>query len=258
LNRVYVLCLKKTVCGTIYHREKRKRADVGQEVWIMTVVRRDEENLVIINAGPVSLEGNLVVPDGASGIVLFAHGSGSSRHSPRNRFVAQVLADAGLATLLMDLLTMEEESKDLYTARLRFDIKMLAERVVAATDWLKANPATAGLEIGYFGSSTGAAAALVASTERPYEVGAVVSRGGRPDLAGPVLDLVRAPTLLIVGGNDEQVIVMNQEALGLLQVEKELRIVPGATHLFEEPGTLEEVARLAAEWFSSHLGKSGD
>lgn len=215
-----------------------------------------EENPVYIDAGPVRLEGNLTIPRGAEGVVLFAHGSGSSRHSPRNRYVAQVLVDAGLGTLLMDLLTPEEEAVDMYTAQLRFDIDLLAGRVVAATDWLSANPATSDLSIGYFGASTGAAAALAAAAERPDEVGAVVSRGGRPDLAGPVLDRVKAPTLLIVGGNDAPVIGMNQEALELLRVEKEMKIVPGATHLFEEPGALEQVARLAADWFTRYLGAS--
>ena len=215
-----------------------------------------EENLVYIDAGPVRLEGNLTIPRGAEGVVLFAHGSGSSRHSPRNRYVAQVLVDAGLGTLLMDLLTPEEEAVDMYTAQLRFDIDLLAGRVVAATDWLSANPATSDLSIGYFGASTGAAAALAAAAERPDEVGAVVSRGGRPDLAGPVLDRVKAPTLFIVGGNDAPVIGMNQEALELLRVEKEMKIVPGATHLFEEPGALEQVARLAADWFTRYLGAS--
>ncbi len=215
-----------------------------------------EENPVYIDAGPVRLEGNLTIPRGAEGVVLFAHGSGSSRHSPRNRYVAQVLVDAGLGTLLMDLLTPEEEAVDMYMAQLRFDIDLLAGRVVAATDWLSANPATSDLSIGYFGASTGAAAALAAAAERPDEVGAVVSRGGRPDLAGPVLDRVKAPTLLIVGGNDAPVIGMNQEALELLRVEKEMKIVPGATHLFEEPGALEQVARLAADWFTRYLGAS--
>ena len=215
-----------------------------------------EENPVYIDAGPVRLEGNLTIPRAAEGVVLFAHGSGSSRHSPRNRYVAQVLVDAGLGTLLMDLLTPEEEAVDMYMAQLRFDIDLLAGRVVAATDWLSANPATSDLSIGYFGASTGAAAALAAAAERPDEVGAVVSRGGRPDLAGPVLDRVKAPTLFIVGGNDAPVIGMNQEALELLRVEKEMKIVPGATHLFEEPGALEQVARLAADWFTRYLGAS--
>ena len=205
----------------------------------------------------VTLEGNLSLPDGAQGIVVFAHGSGSSRHSPRNRYVAQALQQAGLATLLIDLLTPEEEALDLRTGRLRFDIELLAERVVGATDWLAQNPATAKLRIGYFGASTGGGAALVAAAERPDTIGAVVSRGGRPDLAGPALRRVRAPTLLIVGGNDGPVIRLNEIALAELPSEKTLEIVPGASHLFEEPGALEEVARLASGWFKRHLA-SGD
>ena len=212
------------------------------------------ESLVRVPVGPIVLEGNLGVPEGATGIVLFAHGSGSSRHSPRNRYVAVVLRDAGLATLLIDLLTPEEEEVDLRTRHLRFDIGLLAKRLVGATDWLTQNPDTQSLRIGYFGASTGAGAALVAAAKRPKEVGAVVSRGGRPDLAGEALRQVRAPTLLIVGGNDLPVIGINQEALGQLSVEKKLEIVPGATHLFEEPGALEEVARLAAGWFVRYLG----
>jgi putative phosphoribosyl transferase len=212
-----------------------------------------EERLVRVAAGPVTLEGNLSLPEGARGIVLFAHGSGSSRHSSRNRYVARLLNEAKLATLLVDLLTQEEEAVDLRTAHLRFDIGLLAERLVGATDWLTRHPDTRHLRIGYFGASTGAAAALVAAAERPDAVGAVVSRGGRPDLAGPALPLVRAPTLLIVGGNDFQVIELNRAAFEQLRCEKQLVIVPGATHLFEEPGALDEVARLAREWFERHL-----
>ena len=212
-----------------------------------------EERPVRVSAGPVVLEGNLGVPDGARGVVLFAHGSGSGRHSPRNRYVAQVLREAGLATLLIDLLTAEEEEVDLRTRHLRFDIGLLAERLVGATEWLERNPDTQDLGVGYFGASTGAGAALVAAAERPEPIGAIVSRGGRPDLAGPALPRVTAPTLLIVGGNDFPVIGMNQEALEQLRTEKRLEIVPGATHLFEEPGALEEVARLAADWFVRHL-----
>ena len=216
--------------------------------------RRGDERPVEVAAGPVRLEGNLVVPDGARGIVLFAHGSGSGRHSPRNRYVAGVLQDAGLATLLIDLLTAEEEAIDERTRHLRFDIGLLAGRLIGATDWLAQRPETRELAIGYFGASTGAAAALVAAAERPRVVRAVVSRGGRPDLAGAALARVRAPTLLIVGGDDTQVIELNRQALAQLgAAEKELVIVPGATHLFEEPGTLEEVARLAAAWFARHL-----
>jgi dienelactone hydrolase len=191
--------------------------------------------------------------------VLFAHGSGSSRHSPRNRYVAGVLRAAGLATLLMDLLTPEEEAEDRHTARLRFDIGLLAERLVGATDWLAQQPQTAGWPVGYFGASTGAGAALVAAAQRPDVVGAVVSRGGRPDLAGGALARVEAPTLLIVGGRDEPVIGLNRQALGRLgAAEKKLVIVSGATHLFEEPGALEEVARLASGWFTRHLNRTAD
>lgn len=214
---------------------------------------RSEGRTVRVSAGPVELEGNLSVPEGARGVVLFAHGSGSSRHSPRNRYVARVLREAGLATLLIDLLTAEEEEVDLRTRHLRFDIGLLARRLVGATGWLRDEPDTRNLNIGYFGASTGAGAALVAAAERPDEVGAVVSRGGRPDLAGEALSRVGAPTLLIVGGNDVPVIAMNEEALERLHAEKRLDIVPGATHLFEEAGALEEVSRLAAGWFGRYL-----
>ena len=215
-----------------------------------------EEREVRVLAGPVELEGSLGLPEGAEGVVLFAHGSGSGRHSPRNRYVAGVLLEAGLATLMIDLLTREEEEADLRTGHLRFDIGLLAERLSGATDWLMHNPSTQNSRIGYFGASTGAGAALVAAAKRPREVGAVVSRGGRPDLAEDALPLVKAPTLLIVGGKDVHVIGMNKEALERLRVKKELKIVPGATHLFEEPGALEEVARLAADWFAHHLSRS--
>jgi dienelactone hydrolase len=215
-----------------------------------------EERLVRVAAGRVTLEGNLSLPEGARGIVLFAHGSGSSRHSSRNRYVARLLNEAKLATLLVDLLTAEEEAVDLRTAHLRFDIGLLAERLVGATDWLTRHPDTRHLRIGYFGASTGAAAALVAAAQRPDAVGAIVSRGGRPDLAGPALPLVRAPTLLIVGGNDVQVIELNRLAFEQLRCEKQLVIVPGATHLFEEPGALDEVARLARDWFERHLARA--
>jgi putative phosphoribosyl transferase len=215
------------------------------------------EDLVQVTADSVRLEGNLSVPHKAHALVLFAHGSGSSRHSPRNRFVAQVLRQAGLATLLIDLLTAEEEAVDIHTAHLRFNIDLLAERLVGATDWLAQNQRTAGLSIGYFGASTGAGAALVAAAQRPEAVGAIVSRGGRPDLAGPALTQVRAPTLLIVGGADLPVIGLNRMALDqLAATDKQLVLVPGATHLFEEPGALEEVARLAADWFRRHLSRS--
>jgi len=219
----------------------------------------EEARAVRIAAGPASLDGDLSLPKAARGVVLFAHGSGSSRHSSRNRFVAQELRRSGLGTLLMDLLTAEEEEIDARTAHLRFDIGLLAERLLAATDWLRADPQTSRLTIGYFGASTGGGAALVAAAERPKDVGAVVSRGGRPDLAGAALLRVQAPTLLIVGGRDEPVIAMNRIALAQLRCESRLEIVPGATHLFEEPGTLEQVARLAAAWFARHLagGEAG-
>jgi len=222
-------------------------------------VRRAADVIPVqISAGTVTLEGDLTVPAGARAVALFAHGSGSSRFSPRNRYVAEALQDAGLATLLIDLLTRQEEAIDARTGHLRFDSGLLARRLVHATDWLTQEKATAGFAIGYFGASTGAGAALVAAAERPDVVGAVVSRGGRPDLAGEALRHVRAPTLLIVGGHDQPVIVLNREALAQLAAgTKELIIVPGATHLFEEPGTLEEVARLAAGWFTRHLTPSG-
>jgi dienelactone hydrolase len=212
-----------------------------------------DERTVRVPAGAVTLEGNLVIPEGAKSIVLFAHGSGSSRHSPRNRYVAHLLNEARLATLMVDLLTPDEEAAERRTAHLRFDIGLLAERLVDATDWLNHQPDTRDLPVGYFGASTGAAAALVAAAARPQLVGAVVSRGGRPDLAGPALPLVRAPTLLIVGGNDVQVIELNRQALARLHSEKKLVIIPGATHLFEEPGALDEVARLARHWFERYL-----
>ena len=218
-----------------------------------SVAQAVEERLVCVTAGPVRLDGNLTLPEGSPAVVLFAHGSGSSRHSSRNRHVARLLNEAKLATLLIDLLTLDEEAIDARTAHLRFDIDLLAERLVDATDWLTRYPDSQYLSIGYFGASTGAAAALVAATERPDVVSAVVSRGGRPDLAGPALMRVRAPTLLIVGGNDVQVIQLNRAALAQLRCEKQLVIVPGATHLFEEPGALDEVARFAREWFHRHL-----
>ncbi len=212
-----------------------------------------EEGYVQLTAGQVFLHGNLLIPEPTKGLVAFAHGSGSSRHSPRNQYVAQILRNAGLATLLFDLLTLEEEAEDLITGKQRFDISLLAQRLIGATDWLQSNGQTRHLRLGYFGASTGAAAALVAAAERANVVGAVVSRGGRPDLAMPVLSRVKAPTLLIVGGNDFPVIDMNREALAKLRGEKELVIIPGATHLFEEPGALEQVAKLAGDWFVKHL-----
>jgi putative phosphoribosyl transferase len=209
---------------------------------------------VEVPIGPARLQGDLSVPEGPRGVVLFAHGSGSSRHSPRNRYVAAELQNASLATLLLDLLTAEEEEVDLRTAHLRFDIGLLAERLVAATEWLAQRPETRDQRVGYFGASTGGGAALVAAAERPESVDAVVSRGGRPDLAGEALPRVSAPTLLIVGGNDAPVIRMNQDAMDRMTgAEVRLEIVPGATHLFEEPGTLEKVAALAVDWFRRHL-----
>jgi dipeptidyl aminopeptidase/acylaminoacyl peptidase len=204
-------------------------------------------------ADGVTLEGDLRVPPGAPGIVVFAHGSGSSRFSPRNRFVAQVLVAAGLATLLMDLLTPREEAVDASTDAYRFDVGLLASRLVAASDWVAELPTTRDLRLGYFGASTGAAAALFAAAEGGDRVRAVVSRGGRPDLAADALPRVKAPTLLIVGELDHQVIQLNQVAFELLSCEKELQVVPGASHLFEEPGALEQVARLAQDWFLEHL-----
>jgi dienelactone hydrolase len=222
----------------------------------MTQVQTEtgEERLVHVRAGIVTLTGNLVVPDGASGVVLFAHGSGSSRLSPRNRSVARRLSERGLATLLIDLLTPEEERVDIQTAHLRFDIDLLADRLAGAKEWLTEQPDTRDLRIGYFGASTGAAAALVAAAVQPESIGAVVSRGGRPDLAGNLLPRVQAPTLLIVGGEDRTVIEMNRDAFARLTCKKRIEIVPGATHLFEEPGALEAVARLAGDWLLAHLG----
>ena len=213
-------------------------------------------NEVQIRAGQTALSGNLHIPDGAAALILFAHGSGSSRHSPRNQFVARSLNNAGLATLLFDLLTPEEESIDARTAELRFNIGLLAERLVHATKWAKQQEQTRDLRIGYFGSSTGGGAALVAAAEIPEDVGAVVSRGGRPDLADEALPKVQAPTLLIVGGNDDVVIELNEQARDRMRCEVKLEIVPGATHLFEEPGALEKVAKLAGDWFLLHAAGS--
>lgn len=213
----------------------------------------DLEHVVHVLAGGVELEGNLMVPAGSRGIVLFAHGSGSSRHSPRNRFVAEHLRTRHLGTLLIDLLTAEEEVVDEGTAHIRFDIELLADRLADAAAWLTTDRDTRGLPIGYFGASTGAAAALVAAAQFPDPIGGIVSRGGRPDLAGPLLGRVQAPTLLIVGGEDTVVIELNEEAYRQLRCAKKMEIVPGASHLFEEPGTLEEVARLAGDWFARWL-----
>ncbi len=211
------------------------------------------EQAVTIQTDAARLNGDLVLPPDAMGVVLFAHGSGSSRRSPRNRQVAQVLQDSGLATLLIDLLTEQEEKTDLVTGELRFDIPFLAERLSAATEWLRDNKATSDLSLGYFGASTGAAAALVAAAASP-EVDAIVSRGGRPDLAENALGDVKAPTLLIVGGQDHAVIEMNGSALARLNCEKHLEIVEGATHLFEEAGALDQVAALARDWFLRYVG----
>jgi len=213
---------------------------------------------VSIPAAGVGLDGDLAIPAEANGIVLFAHGSGSSRHSPRNRYVAGVLQAARLATLLFDLLTPAEEAIDARTARLRFDIELLTARLMAAIDWAKREPLTSSLALGCFGASTGGAAALVAAARRRSQVRAVVSRGGRPDLAGAALMTVDAPTLLIVGGNDPTVLSLNQLALERLRCERQLRIVAGATHLFEETGAIEQVAQLAAEWFGLYLAQQPD
>ena len=206
-----------------------------------------------IPAGRALLSGSLTIPDNSMGLVLFAHGSGSSRHSPRNQFVAHTLNRAGLGTLLFDLLTPEEESLDIQTREHRFNISLLAERLVRATKWARQQDQTRDLRIGYFGSSTGGAAALVAAAELPDDAGAVVSRGGRPDLAGVALSKVQAPTLLIVGGNDDIVIELNEMARDQMRCEVKVEIIPGATHLFEEPGALEQVAKLASDWFSLYL-----
>jgi putative phosphoribosyl transferase len=209
---------------------------------------------VVIESAGAMLNGDLAISAGAAGLVVFAHGSGSSRHSSRNRAVAHVLQQARLGTLLLDLLTEQEERIDGVTAEFRFDIPLLAQRVVAAIDWAAVEPQTASLPLGLFGASTGAAAALIAAAERPAAVRAVVSRGGRPDLANGALDRVTAPTLLIVGGRDDVVVELNRQAFVRLRGPKKLLLVPGATHLFEEPGALDEVSRLAADWFVEHLG----
>lgn len=223
----------------------------------MEPTRRDrEEREVVVPVGSAELMGSLGLPAGAEGMVVFAHGSGSGRYSPRNRHVASVLRRSGLGTLLFDLLTPEEEAEDAVTAHLRFDIDLLATRLVGTVDWATRDPRTRTLALGIFGASTGAAAALVAAALRPGRVAAVVSRGGRPDLAGSYLPQVRAPTLLVVGALDLPVITLNEEALRHLRCPKRLEIVPGATHLFEEPGTLDEVAGLAAGWFRDHLDRA--
>jgi dienelactone hydrolase len=213
-----------------------------------------EDGYVRINAGSgVLLDADLALPHSTHSVVVFAHGSGSNRYSPRNRFVARSLHQAGLGTLLVSLLTAEEEAQDIIRGHLRFDIALLGRRLTAVVDWLHENPQTRHLTSGIFGSSTGAAGALLAAADRPALVAAVVSRGGRPDLAASALDRVKAPTLLIVGGNDTPVIDFNRKALATLHAEKKLVIVPGATHLFEEPGALEQVVRLATDWFVTYL-----
>jgi putative phosphoribosyl transferase len=208
---------------------------------------------VTFDAAGARLQGDLALPPDATALVVFAHGSGSSRFSTRNRYVAEVLQQGGLATLLFDLLTAEEHERDQTTAELRFDIPLLAGRLTATVDWLADEPDTRGLTLGLFGASTGAAAALISAAQRPDPVAAVVSRGGRPDLAMAYLAEVRAPTLLIVGGLDDPVIDLNRQAAAALRCEHELQIVPGATHLFEEPGKLERVAAMACDWFVDHL-----
>jgi dienelactone hydrolase len=219
----------------------------------MTKAVIGEKTTVKISAGKATINGDLAIPQGTKGIVVFAHGSGSSRFSPRNTRVAREINEAGMATLLIDLLTSEEEEVDIRTGQFRFDIDLLSQRLIHATRWLKENASTKNLAVGYFGSSTGAAAALIAAAELPAHVKVVVSRGGRPDLADEHLARVKAPTLLIVGGNDLVVLDLNREAMKALPSEKKLEIVPGATHLFEEPGKLEAVAKLAIGWFQKYL-----
>lgn len=216
--------------------------------------RKDKaEEKLLINAGEVNLEGDVIIPEESKGIVLFAHGSGSSRFSPRNRYVAGILNEVKIATLLFDLLTKEEDGLDEITGTFRFDIELLAKRLIVATEWIKKNNSTKDLGVGYFGASTGAAAALIASAKLPEFIRAVVSRGGRPDLADKWLSIVKAPTLLIVGGLDSPVINMNKEAMERMNARKKLVIVPGASHLFEEPGKLKKVALLARDWFLGYL-----
>lgn len=211
------------------------------------------KNQILIPVSGKNLRGDLTIPEQAKGLILFAHGSGSSRLSPRNQYVSRSLVEAGFATLLTDLLTEAEEREDMDTGHLRFDVEMLGDRLVEIIDWLVLNEETMGLSIGLFGASTGAAAALVAAVRREKWVRAVVSRGGRPDLAGSALGDVQCPTLLIVGSDDLDVVKLNTKALGQMQCPKQMMLVQGATHLFEEPGTLEVVAKLSAEWFAQHL-----
>jgi len=212
-----------------------------------------QEATVRIPVGGVVVEGNLTVPSNARGVVLFAHGSGSSRFSPRNRYVAKVFNTQKIATLLFDLLTNEEDQEDLATAEYRFNINLLADRLIGATEWLKKDPQTKNYPFGYFGASTGAAAALIAAAKLPNDIATVVSRGGRPDLAANYLPRVKAPTLLLVGDLDTEVIELNKQAMAQMSAEKKLVLIPGATHLFEEPGKLEDVAKLAADWFLRYL-----
>jgi putative phosphoribosyl transferase len=245
-----------------------ERFDQTTDDEVMALLRRDagasgtgrttRDDPVAIRVAPaITLHGDLAVPDEPRGVVAFAHGSGSSRQSPRNKLVAASLRECGFATLLFDLLTPEEEQLDALDGRLRFDIGLLAERLTAAAGWIRAHPDVGGLSLGYFGASTGAAAALVAAARQPQDVAAVVSRGGRADLAGSDLTAVRAPTLLIVGGRDDIVVRLNEKALELIRAPRELAIVPGASHLFPEPGALDRVATLAAEWFSRYVPAYG-
>lgn len=217
--------------------------------------RPGENRFVLVQAGPVNLEGNLYLADDPQAVVVFVHGSGSSRLSPRNQYVAQAFQKAGMVTLLFDLLTTEEEEVDMHTRHLRFDISLLARRTIGAVDWLNQQAETRGLKLGFFGASTGAAAALIAAAERPDVTGAIVSRGGRPDLASAVLPHVKVPVLYITGQLDHPVFELNKQALSQMNPEAktELQIVPGATHLFEEPGAMETVSRLATDWFQKHL-----
>jgi len=225
--------------------------------WVSATSRAGRASAgVSIRARGVRLEGELIVPESPRGIVLFAHGSGSSRQSPRNQSVARTLREHGFGTLLMDLLTEEEESSEHATFGMRFDVDLLARRLLDATDWIAQQESTRSLSLGYFGASTGAAAALTAAAGRPAQVHALVSRGGRPDLAKGALSAVKAPTLLIVGAEDPIVLELNREAFELLRVEKRLEVIPRATHLFEEPGALDSVAEIAAEWFEGHLTTS--
>ena len=219
----------------------------------MVTETKIKEHAVTIASEDVRLSCDIRLPEDARGVVLFAHGSGSGRHSPRNQAVAHALTNNGFATMLLDLLTEAEEEIDNYTLQMRFDIELLARRLIDATDWAGENKDTAGLPVGYFGASTGAAAALVAAAERPELVRAIVSRGGRPDLAGDALSKVKAPTLFIVGGRDFPVIDLNWSAIAQLRVEKDLVVVPDATHLFEESGALQQVAQLALEWFGKYV-----